>query len=63
MLSPDCLTSCAVPNLCAIACPFNKTLEQGALEPDDRVAADEPLVIEIEEPKLSAPNSSDNKKS
>lgn len=28
MLPPKCLTSCAVPYLCMIACPLNRRLEQ-----------------------------------
>lgn len=59
MLPPKCLTSCAVPYLCMIACPLNKRLEQLATQIDcaDDVfpANDESWSVEIVDEKKPAP--------
>lgn len=49
MLPKKCLTSCDVPYLCMIACPLNNRLEE--IEPGavPALAADEQLLVEIDE--------------
>jgi hypothetical protein len=63
MLPQKCLTSCAVPYLCLIACPLNRRLEQltsSIDRADDALpASDESLSVEIvgeEKPRPPQPS-------
>lgn len=64
MLPQKCLTSCAVPYLCMIACPLNKRLEQLATQidrADDGLPdSEESWSVEIiDEKKLAPPKPTD----